>query len=170
MSRRVPANCMGTSPSFLEHKQFRFLIMDSPSDSSLPLYLKEMEENNVRDLVRVCECTYDDTAIKEQGITVHHWPFPDGDGPPKEILDNWLSLCSTRFGKKNSAKESIAVHCVAGLGRAPVLVAVALIEGGMTPEDAVSFIREKRKGAINAKQLKFVQAYKPRKSGSCIVM
>ncbi len=35
----------------------------------------------------------------------------------------------------------IAVHCVAGLGRAPVLVAIALIEAGMKYEDAVEMIR-----------------------------
>ena len=38
----------------------------------------------------------------------------------------------------------IAVHCVAGLGRAPVLVALALIEGGMKYEDAVQFIKAAR--------------------------
>jgi protein tyrosine phosphatase type 4A len=35
----------------------------------------------------------------------------------------------------------VAVHCVAGLGRAPVLVAIALMELGMKYEDAVELIR-----------------------------
>ena len=57
----------------------------------------------------------------------------------------------------------MAVHCVAGLGRAPVLVAIALIEAGMKFEEAVERIREVRRGAINAKQLQYLSQYKSHK-------
>lgn len=47
---------------------------------------------------------------------------------------------------RNSYQENpeacVAVHCVAGLGRAPVLVSVALIELGLKYEAAVEMIRE----------------------------
>lgn len=61
---------------------------------------------------------------------------------------------------KEHPDKSIAVHCVAGLGRAPVLVAIALIEAGMKYEDAVEMIRTQRRGALNQKQLKFLETYK----------
>ena len=61
------------------------------------------------------------------------------------------------------AEVCVGVHCVTGLGRAPVLVAVALVELGMKYEDAVELIRKKRRGAINAKQLEFLAKYKRRK-------
>ena len=55
------------------------------------------------------------------------------------------------------------MHCVAGLGRAPLLVAIALIEAGIAPIDAVDFIRSCRRGAFNALQLKYIiDTYKKR--------
>jgi len=56
---------------------------------------------------------------------------------------------------KNSPKNQeegpgrIAVHCLAGLGRAPVLVALALIDHGMKPELAIKMLRDARPGALN---------------------
>jgi hypothetical protein len=47
------------------------------------------------------------------------------------------------------------------------MVAVALIESGMEPVDAISFIRKFRRGAFNATQLKYLlDNYKKRKSSS----
>lgn len=51
---------------------------------------------------------------------------------------------------------TIAVHCVAGLGRAPVLVAIGLIEMGMKPLDTIEFIRSKRRGAFNKPQIAYL--------------
>ncbi|KAG3289706.1 protein tyrosine phosphatase type IVA, member 1 [Ictidomys tridecemlineatus] len=77
-----------------------------------------------------------------------------------EIVDDWLSLVKIKFREEPGC--CIAVHCVAGLGRAPVLVALALIEGGMKYEDAVQFIRQKRRGAFNSKQLLYLEKYRPK--------
>jgi len=64
---------------------------------------------------------------------------------------------------KLTTDPTIAVHCVAGLGRAPVLVAIALIEfAKMEPVDAATFIRKHRRGAINNMQLDWLEKYKRR--------
>jgi len=56
--------------------------------------------------------------------------------------------------------------------RAPLLVAIALIEAGMSPEESVEFVRTKRRGALNAKQVKYVREYKrkSRKRAHCCIL
>ena len=99
---------------------------------------------------------------------MHCWSFPDGEAPPREIIDRWLDLCDLA----ERSERAVAVHCVAGLGRAPLLVAIALIESGVDPSDTVELIRRKRRGAINKLQLQYVLEYKPtrRKAAGCVVM
>ena len=98
--------------------------------------------------------------------------FSDGASPPLEVIEAWTDLVHSTFDPKpQGEKPTIAVHCVAGLGRAPVLVAIALIEYKMDAVSAVTLIREKRRGAINAVQLTYLEGYKPkRKRGKCVIM
>lgn len=63
--------------------------------------------------------------------------YDDGGAPPAEIISKWLDTVKITFkdipdssGPNRGQGPAIAVHCVAGLGRAPVLVAIALIEYG----------------------------------------
>jgi protein tyrosine phosphatase type 4A len=163
-------------PTFVEWNGMRFLIMDAPSDSNIDLYLKEMKRCGVTDLVRVCDPTYSAERVERAGINVHEMTFPDGDRPPDKVVDKWLALVDQKVveGSGEAAPmPTVAVHCVAGLGRAPVLVAISLIESGMSPLDAVTFLRERRRGAINNKQLRYLETYRPKgKSGSskCLLM
>jgi protein tyrosine phosphatase type 4A len=143
------------------------LIFDAPTDQNIDLYVKEMKKHNVTHLVRACDPSYETDKLQSCAIEVHEMPFPDGGTPSDQVVSSWVALCKTAFKDKDAC---IGVHCVAGLGRAPVLVAVALIEQGLPYEDVVSLIREKRRGAINSKQLKWLKAYKPKHKGSCVVM
>jgi protein tyrosine phosphatase type 4A len=47
-----------------------------------------------------------------------------------QVLEKWMELVEGEFPGKSvdTSKKAIAVHCVAGLGRAPVLVCIALVE------------------------------------------
>ncbi|CUE80219.1 protein tyrosine phosphatase, putative [Bodo saltans] len=143
---------------------FRFYILDAPSPSSLPSYVKELQRHKVRHLVRVCGPTYNSDIVEKGGIAVHGWPFDDGAPPTQFVIDSWLKLLDGERGSEPAT--TIAVHCVAGLGRAPILVALAMVEfGGIPPLDAIGFVREKRKGAINQVQLNWLMRYKPRHPG-----
>ncbi|RHZ56318.1 hypothetical protein Glove_402g75 [Diversispora epigaea] len=168
VQHRSPIN----PPTLIEHKNLRFLIADAPSNNNLALYIQEFERFNVVDVVRVCDPTYHVEPLEERGMKVHDWVFGDGESPPSQIVNEWLDLVQRRFGEcvDENKRPTIACHCVAGLGRAPVLVAIALIESGMSALDAILYIRERRRGAINNKQLKYIENYKRRsKSPKCVI-
>jgi len=220
-------------PTFVEYQGYRFLIMDAPTDSVLPVYLELLQKRHVSVVVRACESNYSTDLFFKNNIKVMDLPFPDGDPPPEDVISKWLALLRETFpqtqrhagaatgsvanspgssrkavaasaapaaspaaavsgedhksdamlgvqssGNNGAAvstddeKAAIAVHCVAGLGRAPILVALAFIEAGMEPLDAVELIRSKRRGAFNSRQLKYLRSYKPRsgKGRGCTTM
>jgi len=163
------AQTVMNQPTRIEHGKLRCLILDAPTNDNVEVYIKEMREFGVTDLVRTCELTYDERAVESAGILTHELVFGDGEAPTDDVIFSWLRLVNDVSSKKGA----LGVHCVAGLGRAPVLVAVALVEKGMDPLDAITFIRERRKGAINRRQLQYLRSYK-RKSRSdkrcCAVM
>lgn len=136
--------------------------MDAPRQQNLHLYIKEMRKHSVTYCVRVCEPTYHGGELTSAGIDLCEMAYEDGHSPPKEVIDEWLTLVYNVFySSPVTDTRTIAVHCVAGLGRAPVLVALALIEfANMDPVEAVAFIRKQRRGAINEKQLIYLEGYK----------
>ena len=151
--------------SVIEYRNMKFLIMDSPCDQNIQLYLYELKKHNVVDVVRACTPCYSDDVFIQNGIRVHELKFQDGEAPPSAILCKFLEIARSRFPPADRApRAAIAVHCVAGLGRAPVLVATALIEAGMKPLDAIEYIRARRRGAFNSKQIAYLDAYKKQTS------
>ncbi|KAF9977913.1 Protein tyrosine phosphatase type IVA 1 [Actinomortierella ambigua] len=144
-----------------------FLILDCPSDKTLPAYIPIFEEHNVTDLVRICEGSpYDPAPLAAIGIHVHDdMKFEDGTAPGKDVVARWLALNDEVFFNSSTPNRCIAVHCVSGIGRAPVLVAISLVESGMDPLDAIAHIRKVRRGALNRVQIAFLDGYKKRKKG-----
>ncbi|KAF9272405.1 Protein tyrosine phosphatase type IVA 1 [Mortierella alpina] len=147
--------------------KLRFLILDCPSDATLTAYLPILDEHNVTDLVRICEGSpYDPKPLNDAGIHVHDdMKFQDGTAPGKDVVARWLDLNDRVFYGSGDTEKCIAVHCISGIGRAPVLVAISLIEGGMDPLDAIAYIRKARRGALNRIQIAFLDSYKKRKQG-----
>jgi protein tyrosine phosphatase type 4A len=145
----------------VEYNSLRVLIMDRPSKANISQFVIELKKCGVSDVIRVCEPTYNRELLTKEGINLLDLTFDDGAAPPQQIVQQWLELVKSRLEENSDAV--IAIHCVAGLGRAPVLVALALIEYGMKYEDAVEYIRNRRRGAINTKQLAYLEKYKPLK-------
>jgi len=146
------------------------LIHDAPTNANIMSYIEVMKTKNVAALVRAAQFDYSIEPLEKAGIKVLDLPFEDGSPPPEHVVIKWLALLEQVFSGDD--KKAVAVHCSAGVGRAPVLAAIALVEAGMDAQDAIQFIRKKRKGVINAGQLKYLDSYKRRtrtKKKGCLV-
>lgn len=168
---------MSGGVSVIESRLINFLVFDAPTDESLPKLVKVLKKHNCRDVVRCCDSSYDEEVLRKASIATHGMVFADGTAPPKDVIAQWLALldrvrrdnASSSSSSSSGSKASIGLHCVAGLGRSPLLVAIALIEQGATPLDAVTQVRAARPGSINLPQLRFLQAYKPKSKGQCTI-
>jgi len=102
-----------------------------------------------------------DPTIVEQGaaagVEVVRHPIPDGQPPSsheamRRILDD------VRAGR---AHGSVAVACMGGVGRSGTVAACALVEGGLSADEAVAAVRDARHpGAVEtASQQEFVRRF-----------
>ncbi|XP_007464649.1 PREDICTED: protein tyrosine phosphatase type IVA 3 isoform X2 [Lipotes vexillifer] len=123
------------APVEVSYKHMRFLITHNPTSATLGSFIADLKKYGATTVVRVCEVTYDKAPLEEDGITVVDWPFDDGAPPPGRVVEDWLRLLKTKFC--DDPGSCVAVHCVAGLGR-------------------------KRRGAINSKQLTYLEKYRPK--------
>ena len=71
--------------------------------------------------------------------------------------------------KSNKVNKRIGVHCLAGLGRAPFFVALAFVNNGCSPQNAIDLIRKHRPGAFNLAQAYFILEFKDRIHFKCII-
>ncbi len=129
--------------TIIENKLNKFFIGGAPTQNNLNSFIKKVNEHKIKHIVRLCDPSYNNKEFND--VTIYDWQFNDGDIPSQDIIDKWKNLIKTN--------EPILVHCVAGLGRAPTLIAIALIELYATPYESVRLIRQTRPGAINTKQL-----------------
>ncbi|XP_054102557.1 protein tyrosine phosphatase type IVA 3 isoform X2 [Callithrix jacchus] len=123
------------APVEVSYKHMRFLITHNPTNASLGTFIEDLKKYGATTVVRVCDVTYDKAPLEKDGITVVDWPFDDGAPPPGKVVEDWLSLVKAKFCE--APGSCVAVHCVAGLGR-------------------------KRRGAINSKQLTYLEKYRPK--------
>jgi protein tyrosine phosphatase type IVA len=153
--------------SKIDSKNYTFVIFDSPNDVRLPKYVNEIVKNGPKATVWVhaCDRMYETDVLLKEGVQVYDLRYDDGKTPDRSILDRWSKILGEHVN------ETIAVHCIAGLGRAPLLVAIAMIEDGWDALSAIQEIRRMRPGALNMPQIKFLEVYKKSKRvKSCLLL
>eukprot|EP00834_Sanchytrium_tribonematis_P003253 NODE_120_length_17920_cov_0.559782.p8 type:complete len:179 gc:universal NODE_120_length_17920_cov_0.559782:4707-4171(-) len=149
--------------NIIEFKLYKFVIMHCPDNTHSALTIQKLKEFNIRHVFRLCDNTYDVQPYLDDGITIHDdIKFVDGGIPNKLQIQEWFRLINDLPG------EVIAVHCVSGIGRAPVLVGLALIHAGMDPLECIEYVRKYRKRAFNNVQINFLSEYSEKKK-KCIL-
>ncbi|XP_004371459.3 protein tyrosine phosphatase type IVA 1-like isoform X2 [Trichechus manatus latirostris] len=124
-------NC--SVPVDVTYKNMRFLITRNPTNVTLNKFIKKFRKYGVTTIVRVCEATYDTALGEKEDSHVLDWLLDDGAPPSNQIVGDWLSLVKIKFREEPDC--CIAVH-------------------------AVQFIRQKRHGALNSKQLLHAEKYR----------
>jgi len=166
-------NITGNRISVIDKEPLRIVITDSPTNANMEGHITDLLALKVKHVARASEPTYETQTLERMGIRVHDLQFDDGAPPPDAVRNAWLDLCERCFIKGELERdERISVHCVAGLGRAPLLVAIALIEfANMDAIEAIEFVRNTRhRRAINRRQVTYLEEYKPsrrRKDVAC---
>jgi protein-tyrosine phosphatase len=104
---------------------------------------------------------WSDSGIVERGaaagVTVLRHPIPDGR-PPASIEEMEAILGEIRDGRRVG---NVAVACMGGVGRSGTVAACALLEAGMTPEEAIATVRAVRHPSAveTAEQERFVRSF-----------
>ena len=104
---------------------------------------------------------WSDPAIVERasaaGVLVIRHPIPDGH-PPGSAAEMRAILDEIREGR---ASGNVAVACMGGVGRTGTVAACALVEGGMTPDEAIATVRAVRHPTAveTAAQERFVRSF-----------
>jgi protein-tyrosine phosphatase len=104
---------------------------------------------------------WSDPAIVERagvaGVMVIRHPIPDGQ-PPGSVAEMRAMLDEIREGRTSG---NVAVACMGGVGRTGTVAACALVQGGMTPDQAIGTVRAVRHPTAveTAEQERFVRSF-----------
>ncbi|MFO8051125.1 MAG: dual specificity protein phosphatase family protein [Thermoplasmatota archaeon] len=117
----------------------RLLASVYPMDLEYLLHLKEM--GGISLAINLTGTPWPRDWITVSGIRHEHFPVVDMSVPSEEDVLRIL-------GSIDEEQGAIMVHCAAGMGRTGTIMALYLVEKGMEPSRAISFVRQKRYGSI----------------------
>ena len=82
--------------------------------------------------------------VPRNGLLIH-WPIKDGPLPDPETLRGVADLIVRCLG----SGASVYLHCQAGMNRSVLVGALVLMHQGMTAEEAIERVRERRHGSLS---------------------
>lgn len=154
-------------PVIIDTAQIQFIMTECPTLQQIHEFILLLKYYNVNYLLRINKDSYDTDLILQEipNLIIKNLYFPDGEFPTNDIINEYITF------RKECLTENlhpiVAIHCVASLGRSPCIIALEMINQKMFNNDRfaiIDYIRNKRKGCFNTKQLKWVLEYIPPKN------
>ncbi len=138
----------------------------SIDDEALAETMRDLADKGVELLAAVIEdaeiegVDYQDIldAAARQKIAVERCPLPDFTAPDADFLRRWQPV-ESRATAILRRGGGVAVHCLAGEGRSPLMAAYLLVRLGLSSDEALHAVRSELPQAIETEeQLAFLAA------------
>jgi atypical dual specificity phosphatase len=132
-------------------ENFSFVIEGRLAGMARPGRLRPLQEDLIRlkahgvsAVVSLTESPLDANTVRGFGLRYLHLPMPDYCAPTLPQIEAFLVFINACDGR-----GAVAVHCFAGQGRTGTMLACALVDEGMTAEEAIRFVRARRRPSID---------------------
>jgi atypical dual specificity phosphatase len=141
---------------------FSWLIQNKLAGSRGPrsrsdlIALKQQGLGALVRLVEPYEAWVTSKEVSEVGLEDYNEPVPDFNAPTQEQIDRIITYID--FHLENGIP--VGVSCNAGIGRSGVILACYLVHKGLTPKEALEFVRKKRgRGPEVPEQIEAIEEY-----------
>ncbi len=130
---------------------FNYLIPCVLAGASMPRGRQDLERlvnEGIEVLVTAMEDSLDEDLVEDVGLEYHYYPVPPYGTPTLEQIIDFVDLVNINRVKN----RPVAIHCFMGWGRTGTLLAAYLISEGMSANEAITEVREKRPGSIETRE------------------
>ena len=131
---------------------FSWLIEEKLAGSGMPTSFDEFDwvlKQGIKSIVTMTENALPQTWV--EGVKYLHIPTQDLTAPDMDKIDTAVEFIQKRI----SNKESVMVHCAAGMGRTGTILACYLIKfQKYSAKNAIEKVRDERPGSIQSEMQK----------------
>jgi atypical dual specificity phosphatase len=106
--------------------------------------LAALRNCGVRVIINLTERRHDADALRSLEMREVHLPVPDFTAPPPSTLDAAIASITAAHAQD----QTVAVHCLGGLGRTGTVMAAWLVTQGLDSDAAIDRVRAARPGSI----------------------
>lgn len=148
--------------NIIEYKNINFFIMSNPDFIKVDKFILILNKFNIKNIFTCVNLNFKNYIIsKMKDINIYELIYDDGTFPNNIIISKWIYNLNMLLTNNKSNKFNIAILCTSGLGRSPLLAAIALIElYNFTPINSIKLIRKNNHRYLNKNQIEQLMKYK----------